>query len=94
MRSNFPKKIKNINGIVAQMQCVTHLSILGQKPQMEEMQGDSQNTQIKGPGSWEEVIAESLLDFQIVESLLKQSNLWEYPAYNPEMASYYGKLVY
>lgn len=75
MRSNFPKKIKNINGIGAQMQCVTHLSILGQKPQMEEMQGDSQNTQIKGPGSWEEVIAEFLLDFQIVESLLKAT--WE-----------------
>lgn len=62
---------------------------------MGEMQGYSQNTQIKGLGTLEKVIAESLLDFpKIMESLLKQSNLWEYSTYNPEMASYYGKLVY
>lgn len=62
---------------------MTHLSVLDQKPQTEEMHGDSQNNQIKAPGPWQEVTAESLLDFQIVESILQWSNLWEHPTFNP-----------
>ena len=84
MTSNFPKKITNTNENWAQMECVTHLSVLGQKPQIKEMQVDSQNAQMKGPGTWQE--AESPWDFQIVESLLQQSNLWEHTTYSTEMA--------